>query len=168
MSQSPIDHVKWLLSEHAWRTFIQDDLYKHNSTDKCSELLHDKILGSEQPNPDIGMHYKLISVNNIGVSAVNRCRQTADLHQLSAHRTLGHEPARHAAILCSVLYGAASLRLQTVVIIDNDSGAHTSDVLRLECSIDCISGSVGHQQNIFRSFSHCQFLLKKTFLKKLI
>ena len=33
---------------------------------------------------------------------------------------------------------------------------YTSAVLRLECSIDCISGSVGHQQNIFRSFSHCQ------------
>ena len=32
----------------------------------------------------------------------------------------------------------------------------TSAVLRLECSIDCISGSVGHQTNIFRSFSHCQ------------
>ena len=32
----------------------------------------------------------------------------------------------------------------------------TSAVLRLECSIDCISGSVGHQQNIFRSFSHCR------------
>ena len=29
-------------------------------------------------------------------------------------------------------------------------------MLRLECSIDCISGPVGHQQNIFRSFSHCQ------------
>ena len=34
--------------------------------------------------------------------------------------------------------------------------ALTSAVLRLECSLDCISGSVGHQQNIFRSFSHCQ------------
>ena len=33
---------------------------------------------------------------------------------------------------------------------------YTSAVLRLECSLDCISGSVGHQQNIFRSFSHCQ------------
>ena len=32
----------------------------------------------------------------------------------------------------------------------------TSAVLRLECSIDCISGSVDHQQNIFRKFSHCQ------------
>ena len=40
---------------------------------------------------------------------------------------------------------------------------YTSAVLRLECSIDCISGSVGHQQNIFRSFSHCQFLLKNKF-----
>ena len=36
---------------------------------------------------------------------------------------------------------------------------YTSAVLRLECSIDCISGSVGHQQNIFRSFSHCQRFL---------
>ena len=35
-------------------------------------------------------------------------------------------------------------------------GLSTSTVLRLECSIDCISGSVGHQQNIFRSFFHCQ------------
>ena len=34
--------------------------------------------------------------------------------------------------------------------------SETSAVLRLECSLDCISGSVGHQQNIFRSFSHCQ------------
>ena len=33
--------------------------------------------------------------------------------------------------------------------------SETSAVLRLECSLDCISGSVGHQQNIFRSFSHC-------------
>ena len=32
----------------------------------------------------------------------------------------------------------------------------TSAVLRLECSIYCISGSMGHQQNIVRSFSHCQ------------
>ena len=38
----------------------------------------------------------------------------------------------------------------------------TSAVLRLECSLVCISGSVGHQQNIFRSFSHCQrFFWKK-------
>ena len=28
----------------------------------------------------------------------------------------------------------------------------TSAVLRLECSLDCISGSVGHQQNIFVHF----------------
>ena len=34
----------------------------------------------------------------------------------------------------------------------------TSAVLRLACSIDCISGSVGHQQNMFSSFSHCQRL----------
>ena len=33
---------------------------------------------------------------------------------------------------------------------------HSNAVLRLECSIDCVSGSVGHQQNIFRSFSQCQ------------
>ena len=32
----------------------------------------------------------------------------------------------------------------------------TRAVLRLECSIDYISESVGHHQNIFRSFSHCQ------------
>ena len=32
----------------------------------------------------------------------------------------------------------------------------TSAVLRLQCSIDRISGSVGHQQNIVRSFSHCR------------
>ena len=44
----------------------------------------------------------------------------------------------------------------------------TSAVLRLECSIDCISGSVGHQQNIFRSFSPSAFLLKKKFQKKII
>ena len=36
------------------------------------------------------------------------------------------------------------------------SATGTSAVLRLECSIDCISGSVGHQQNSFHSFSHCQ------------
>ena len=35
----------------------------------------------------------------------------------------------------------------------------TSAVLRLECSIDCISGSVGHQQNIFRLCYHCQRFL---------
>ena len=40
--------------------------------------------------------------------------------------------------------------------IDRDM---TNAVLRLECSIDCISGSVGHQQNISRSFSHCQRFL---------
>ena len=41
-------------------------------------------------------------------------------------------------------------------ILHNQTLDCTSAVLRLECSIDCISGSVGHQQNIFRSFSHCQ------------
>ena len=41
---------------------------------------------------------------------------------------------------------------------------YTSAVLRLECSLDCISVSVGHQQNIFRSFSQSAFLLK---LKKM-
>ena len=43
-------------------------------------------------------------------------------------------------------------------------GVHvkTSAVLRLECSLDCISGSVGHQQNIFRSF----FVLSAFLLKK--
>ena len=42
----------------------------------------------------------------------------------------------------------------------------TSAVLRLECSLDCISGSVGHQQNIFRSFSHCQrFFYRRTKFK---
>ena len=35
----------------------------------------------------------------------------------------------------------------------------TRAVLRLECSLDCISGSVGHQQNIF-IFSLSAFLLK--------
>ena len=41
----------------------------------------------------------------------------------------------------------------------------TSAVLRLECSIDCISGSVGHQQNIFGLFFHCQrfFWRRKNF-----
>ena len=44
----------------------------------------------------------------------------------------------------------------------------TSAVLRLECSLDCISESMGHQQNIFRSFSHCQrFLRRKTKFKKI-
>ena len=33
-------------------------------------------------------------------------------------------------------------------------------MLRLECSIDCISGSVGHQQNIF---SLSAFILKNKF-----
>ena len=33
---------------------------------------------------------------------------------------------------------------------------YTSAVLRMECSIDCINGSVGHQQNMFRSFAHRQ------------
>ena len=43
----------------------------------------------------------------------------------------------------------------------------TSAVLRLECSIDCISGSVNHEQNIFRLFSNCQrFFLRTTNLKK--
>ena len=41
------------------------------------------------------------------------------------------------------------------VVFTNCSIA-TSVVLSLECSIDCISGSVGHQQNIFGSFAHCQ------------
>ena len=39
----------------------------------------------------------------------------------------------------------------------------TRAVLRLECSLDCISGSVGHQQNIF-IFSLSALLLK---LKKM-
>ena len=56
--------------------------------------------------------------------------------------------------------------LAYTIITHNCNGACrdlniTSAVLRLECSIDCISGSVGHQHNIFRSFSHSAFLLKK-------
>ena len=43
-----------------------------------------------------------------------------------------------------------------------DALAITSAVLRLECSIDCISGSVGHQQNILRLFYHCQRFLWRT------
>ena len=39
------------------------------------------------------------------------------------------------------------------------TGLITRAVLRLECSLDCISGSVGHQQNIF-IFSLSAFLLK--------
>ena len=39
------------------------------------------------------------------------------------------------------------------------STTYTRAVLRLECSLDCISGSVGHQQNIF-IFSLSAFLLK--------
>ena len=41
-------------------------------------------------------------------------------------------------------------------------------MLRLECSIDCINGSVGHQQNIFRSFSHSAFCLKNKFQTNVI
>ena len=43
----------------------------------------------------------------------------------------------------------------------------TSAVLRLECSIDCISGSVGHQQNMFRSFSHCRRFFCRTKIQKI-
>ena len=48
--------------------------------------------------------------------------------------------------------------------------ALTSAVLRLECSIDCISGSVGQWVNkIFSVYFLTVFLLKKTkFPKKLI
>ena len=47
--------------------------------------------------------------------------------------------------------------LLTAFFFNNLTGTgRTSAVLRLECSLDCISGSVGHQQNIFRSFSHCR------------
>ena len=42
-----------------------------------------------------------------------------------------------------------------------DHRHNTSAVLRLQCSLDCISGSVGHQQNIFRSFSRCQRLFEE-------
>ena len=44
----------------------------------------------------------------------------------------------------------------------------TSAVLRLECSIDCISGSVGHQHFLTFIFSLSAFLLKKNIQKKLI
>ena len=43
----------------------------------------------------------------------------------------------------------------------------TRAVLRLECSLDCISGSVGHQQNIFiLSLSALLLKLKKCNYKK--
>ena len=43
----------------------------------------------------------------------------------------------------------------------------TRAVLRLECSLDCISGSVGHQQNIFIfSLSALLLTLKKCNYKK--
>ena len=38
----------------------------------------------------------------------------------------------------------------TNIVLQSLNARYTSAVLRLECSIDCISGSVGHQQNIFR------------------
>ena len=34
-----------------------------------------------------------------------------------------------------------------------------SAVLRLECSLDCIRGSVGQQQHSYRLFYHCQRFL---------
>ena len=45
------------------------------------------------------------------------------------------------------------MRDVTIVILNS---LRASAVLRLECSIDCVSGSVGHQQNIFLLFHHCQ------------
>ena len=53
--------------------------------------------------------------------------------------------------LCSVLTIEPILQKTPIINYRNV----TSAVLRLECSIDCINGSVGHQQNIFRSFFHC-------------
>ena len=58
--------------------------------------------------------------------------------------------ARHQALLTTEGNSIDILRVSTLL---------TSAVLRLECSIDCISGSVAHQQNMFRSFSHCQCFL---------
>ena len=51
---------------------------------------------------------------------------------------------------------------------DGSDASITSAVLRLECSLDCISGSVGHQQNIVRSFSHCRRFFSRRKIKKLI
>ena len=53
------------------------------------------------------------------------------------------------------------LRSHPVIAISSLEFMHliTRAVLRLECSLDCISGSVGHQQNIF-IFSLSALLLK--------
>ena len=60
-------------------------------------------------------------------------------------------------ILRTVFVDLAWLTMVGVFVHDRwMPSMYTSAVLRLECSIDCISGSVGHQQNILRSFSHCQ------------
>ena len=50
-----------------------------------------------------------------------------------------------------------------------DGGHCTSAVLRLECSLDYVSGSVGHQHRSYRLLYHSQrFLWKKNLRKKLI
>ena len=51
------------------------------------------------------------------------------------------------------------MNVELFIVVHRTTDTVTSAVLKLECSIDCISGSVGHQQNIIRSFSHCQRFL---------
>ena len=54
----------------------------------------------------------------------------------------------------SIIAVGKNVRYRLVASVSRDGP--TGAVLRLECSIDFISGSVGHQQNIFRLFYHCQ------------
>ena len=47
------------------------------------------------------------------------------------------------------LIGSSSVDLTVINVLHTVHSIATSVLLRLECSIDCISGSVGHDQNIF-------------------
>ena len=44
-------------------------------------------------------------------------------------------------------------------VSNSDADELTSAVLRLECSLDCVSGSVGHQHRSYRLLYHSQHFL---------
>ena len=79
-------------------------------------------------------------------------------------------PITHVMNL-SIIHGVVptELKLAKVVPIykSRDRGL-TSAVLRLECSLDCVSGSVGHQHHSYRLLYHSQRLPKQKLKKNVI
>ena len=60
----------------------------------------------------------------------------------------------HGPLLC-----AFCLSFHFKDAVQAHSNLRTSAVLRLECSLDCVSGSVGHQHHSYRLLYHSQRFL---------